>query len=246
GPRVPPVGRRRAALARAPARGGDLPAPPGKHLVAARAPAGGASGAVRGPRALRDAAREDAHPAGAAPARRRQPRGPPRHRRLARGIAMSGTLAWALGALGLSLVVVRRRSVAVGLVTVQALILVVYAADRAATTDDLVAACALGVRALALGALFMFLVARTREIRPVRARIAPLVRAGLAVTFALTLTWLIPTIGLGSRDAERAVLALVAFGIMTVATRRATLFQIIGIVLVENALALSALELPGG
>ena len=107
-------------------------------------------------------------------------------------------------------------------------------------------ACALGVRALALGALFMFLVARTREIRPVRARIAPLVRAGLAVTFALTLTWLIPTIGLGSRDAERAVLALVAFGIMTVATRRATLFQIIGIVLVENALALSALELPGG
>src|SRR5207244_2717504 len=77
-------------------------------------------------------------------------------------------------------------------------------------------------------------------------RIAPLVRAGLAVAFALALTWLIPTIGLGSRDAERAVLALVAFGIITVATRRATLFQIIGIVLVENALALSALELPGG
>ena len=159
---------------------------------------------------------------------------------------MNGALAWTLVAFGLAVVVVRRRSVAVGLVTVQALILVVYAADRAATTDDLVAACALGVRALALGALFMFLVARTREIRPVRARIAPLVRAGLAVTFALTLTWLIPTIGLGSRDAERAVLALVAFGIMTVATRRATLFQIIGIVLVENALALSALELPGG
>src|SRR6266536_1024934 len=70
--------------------------------------------------------------------------------------------------------------------------------------------------------------------------------AALAVTFALTLTWLVPSLGLDSRAAERAVLALVAIGITTVATRRATLFQIIGIVLVENALALAALELPGG
>ena len=36
---------------------------------------------------------------------------------------MSGTLAWALVALGLTVVVVRRRSVAVGLVTAQALLL---------------------------------------------------------------------------------------------------------------------------
>ena len=41
------------------------------------------------------------------------------------------------------------------------------------------------------------------------------------------------------------MLALVAFGIVSVATRRATLFQVIGIVLVENGLALAALELPG-
>ena len=32
---------------------------------------------------------------------------------------------------------------------------------------------------------------------------------------------------------------------MTVATRHATLFQVLGIVLVENGLALAALELPG-
>ena len=55
-----------------------------------------------------------------------------------------------------------------------------------------------------------------------------------------------PVIGLVSRDAERGVLALVAFGIVTAALRRATLFQIIGIVVVENALALAALQLPGG
>ena len=42
------------------------------------------------------------------------------------------------------------------------------------------------------------------------------------------------------------MLALVAFGIVTAATRRATLFQVLGIVLVENGLALAALELPGG
>ena len=42
------------------------------------------------------------------------------------------------------------------------------------------------------------------------------------------------------------MLTLVAFGIATVAVRRATIFQVLGIVLVENALALAALELPGG
>jgi hypothetical protein len=36
---------------------------------------------------------------------------------------VSGTLAWALVAAGLAVVVARRRSVAVGLVTVQALLL---------------------------------------------------------------------------------------------------------------------------
>ena len=78
-----------------------------------------------------------------------------------------------------------------------------------------------------------------------RAGVAPLARAGIAVAFALTLPWLVPEIGLDSRDAERAVLALVAFGLVCAATRRATLFQILGIVLVENGLALAALELPG-
>ena len=32
---------------------------------------------------------------------------------------------------------------------------------------------------------------------------APLARAGIAVAFALALTWLVPAIGLDSRDAER-------------------------------------------
>jgi hydrogenase-4 component E len=96
-----------------------------------------------------------------------------------------------------------------------------------------------------LAAIFLLVVARTREPRPVRADVAPLVRAGAAVGFALVLIWLIPVIGLSSRNSERAVLALVAFGIVTAATRRATLFQVIGIVLIENGIAVAALTLPG-
>jgi hydrogenase-4 membrane subunit HyfE len=159
---------------------------------------------------------------------------------------VSGATAWTLVALGLAVVAVRRRSIAVALVTTQALVLVALALADASTREDVVAAVALGVRTVALGTLFLLVVARTRESQPVRARVSPLVRVGAAVAFAFALTWLIPTVGLTSRYAERAVLALVAAGISTVALRRATIFQILGIVLVENALALAALELPGG
>ena len=159
---------------------------------------------------------------------------------------MSGGLLWILVAIGLAVVVIRRRSVAVALVTAQALVLVGFALYDAKDAGDVVAAGALAVRAVALAALFLLLVSRTRELRPVHARVPPLVRAVAAIAFALALTWLVPALGLDSRNGERAVLALVAFGIVTAATRRATLFHVLGIVLVENGLALAALELPGG
>lgn len=159
---------------------------------------------------------------------------------------MSGAFAWTLVACGLGVVVVRRRSFAIALITAQALVLAGFAIHDERSASDLVAAAALAARALVLATVFVLLVARTREARPVRAGARPLVRGGAAVALALALTWLVPAIGLESRDAERAVLALVAFGIAAVATRRATLFQVLGIVLVENALALAALELPGG
>lgn len=159
---------------------------------------------------------------------------------------MSGTLAWMVVGLGLLVVVVRRRSLAVAIVTLQALLLAAKALEDASTRGEVAAGIALGVRAGALAALFGFVVSRTREPRPVRAGTAPLVRAGASVAFALALIWLVPQLGLGSRNLERAVLALVAFGLVTAATRRATLFQVIGIVLVENGLALAALGLSGG
>jgi hydrogenase-4 component E len=159
---------------------------------------------------------------------------------------VSGTLAWAVVALGLGVVVVRRRSVAVGLVTAQAFVLVGVAAAEAGSADDIGAALALAVRGAALAALFLLIVARTREPHPVRAGAAPLARAGMAVGLALSLTWLVPPVVLESEQSTRAMLALVAFGAVVVATRRATLHQLLGIVMVENGLVLGAIELPGG
>lgn len=158
---------------------------------------------------------------------------------------LSGASTWGLVALGLGVVVVRRRSLAVAFVSVQALALAVVAAVDASDGNELAAAAALAARATGFAALLLFVVSRTREPRPVRAGAAPLARAGLAVAFALALIWLVPEIGLESSDAERATLSLVAFGLVTVATRRATLQQVVGIVLVENGIALAALELPG-
>lgn len=158
---------------------------------------------------------------------------------------MTSFLTWALVASGLAVVVVRRRSIAVGIVTAQALVLAVAALIDASSRDDLLAGGALAVRAVLLALLVAAVVARTRERAPVHARVAPLTRAGVAVLLALALVWLMPEMGLDSRNAERAVLSLIAFGIVTAALRRATVLQILGIVLVENGLALAALELPG-
>ena len=151
---------------------------------------------------------------------------------------------WVLVVLGFGVVVVRHRSLAVGLVTVQALVLAGIALDKAATTNDIVAAAALGCRAVALAALFLWLVAHTRESQPIRAGADPFVRAAAGLALALAVTWLVPRLGLASRDAERIVIALLAFGLATAALRRATLFQVLGVVLAENGLALAALELP--
>jgi hydrogenase-4 component E len=158
---------------------------------------------------------------------------------------VNGAVAWMLVALGLGVVVVRRRSIAVALVTIQALVLAAVAAVDAGNGTEVATAAVLALRAAGLAAVLLWVVARTREPRPVRAHVQPLARAAIAVTLALVLAWVTPAVGFASHDAERAAVALVAFGLVTVATRRATLLQVVGIVLVENGVALAALELPG-
>ena len=159
---------------------------------------------------------------------------------------MSGAIAWAVVALGIGVVVVRRRSLGIALVTLQALLLAIGALAAEHSASRVGEVLALGLRGLGLGVLLIVVMRRTREAAPVRAGVAPLVRAAFAVGLALALAGLVPTIGLDSRSSERAVLSLVAFGLVTCATRRATLFQIAGLVMVENGLALAAFSARGG
>ncbi|HEY6796006.1 MAG TPA: hypothetical protein VI248_15125 [Kineosporiaceae bacterium] len=160
---------------------------------------------------------------------------------------MSGfpVLGWILVGLGLAVVALQRRTIALGAVTAQALLLVAPALAGARDGGQLAAAIALAVRALALATVFLVVTHRTRDPRPVQQGSAPLRRVALAVALALALTWLVPHVGLPSRGPERVVLALVAFGLLVAATTAATVFQVLGIVLVENGLALAALQLPG-
>jgi hydrogenase-4 component E len=158
---------------------------------------------------------------------------------------VTGVAAWLMVSLAIGVIVVRRRSVAVAFVTAQALVLAIAALSQSPSSNEVIAAAVLALRAVVLAAFLWLLVKRTRESRPVRAGAAPLARAGAAVGLALGLVWLVPDLGLDARDTQRAVLSIVAIGLATVATRNATLFQVLGIVLVENALALAALSLPG-
>jgi hydrogenase-4 component E len=153
------------------------------------------------------------------------------------------TLTWVLLGLGLAVLVVRRRSLAVGAVTVQSLVLAGLAFGDAVALNERIAASALVVRSVGLAAFFLLLITRSRELRPVRAGIAPLRRAALGVALALALVALVSVDGLGTPEAQRSVLGLVAFGLVVAWTRRATLFQILGVVLVENGLVLAALQL---
>jgi hydrogenase-4 component E len=154
---------------------------------------------------------------------------------------MNGALVWLVVALGLGVLTLRRRSVAIAAVSLQALLLAGAAAAQAHSIDDAIATAALGVRALLLGALLFLVILRTRESRPVRADSGPVTRGAAGIGVAVALAWLVPTLGLGDRNAERAVLALVAFGLVAAATRRATVFQIVALVQIDNALALAAL-----
>ena len=119
---------------------------------------------------------------------------------------------------GCAVVVVRRRSIAVGLVTVQALVLVGLALDKATGTRRGRRRGRARVRALSRSRRCSSSSrSRTRERRPVRAGRRPVRARGPAPSRSRSLlTWLVPTLGLASRDAERAVLALVAFGLVSV------------------------------
>jgi hydrogenase-4 membrane subunit HyfE len=154
-------------------------------------------------------------------------------------------LIWTLVALGLAAVAVRQPLAPVALVTAQATLLVTVALREADHTQDLVAAGALGLRTVVLAGLFGLLAVKSRGSRPVEPGLSAVRRTGFATALAMAMVWLVPNFGLGSRNVERAVLVLVGFGLAIAATSRVTLQQVLGIVVIENALVLAVLRLPG-
>lgn len=161
---------------------------------------------------------------------------------------MNGGLQWALVALALFVILARRRSVAILLVALQAVLLGVGALTLAPQRPlaYLVAALILLARGLPLFYLLVVSVRRTREDRPLALQMRPLLNVGLAVAIALATIALVPPLGLETPTAEHASVALLVIGIVTIITRRATILHALGLLIVENGVALAAISVPGG
>jgi hydrogenase-4 component E len=161
---------------------------------------------------------------------------------------VNGLLIDALLALGLAVIVVRRRSVAIVLLAAQSLVLGIGALTLAGgrSGDSLVASVVLLSKAVVLPLLLYALIRRTRQPGPVPAATGPLVRLACAGAVVLCAVILVPPLGLGDAHAEHASVALVLLGITIVAARRPVLFQLLGLIIAENGLSLLAISVPGG
>jgi hydrogenase-4 component E len=159
---------------------------------------------------------------------------------------MSTALMWVLIGLGFGIVVVRRRTTAIGLLAVQSLLLGAVAVGEAVDTRAglAVAAGALIARAIVLPLLLLRIVRATREPRRVieRPALVRLVGAAAAVVLAAAL---VPSFGL-EEGAENAAAALVVLGIVIAAMRGPVVLQAVGFLVAENGVYLAGLAVAGG
>ena len=127
---------------------------------------------------------------------------------------MSGVVVGALIVLALAIMIVRRRSVAIGLLAAQSALLGIAAVGLVSGrgTDFLVASLVLVVRAGALPALLAFTRRRTPEPRLVTAASPVLVRLLVGLVVTLVAVAVLPPLGLGDRAAEQGAVALLALG----------------------------------
>jgi hydrogenase-4 component E len=161
---------------------------------------------------------------------------------------VSSVVVAAILALGLGVIVVRRRSIAIALIAAQSLVLGIGALDLAAGRSDdfLVAALVLLTKAVVLPALLIILMRRTREPRLVAPAAPALVRLAGAGAVALAAAALVPPLGLGDSQTEHTAVALVLVAIAIVVARRPAFMQLIGLIVAENGLSLLAVSVPGG
>lgn len=161
---------------------------------------------------------------------------------------MTSALLWPLLGLGLGVVVVRRRTVAIALVAAQSALLGALAVDAAAGDPSGVVVAALVVlaRGLVLPGLLLRVVRATREPRRVVSERFVLPRLVLALAAMVAAAALVPSFGLEEPGAERATAALVVLGIVIAAVRRPVVFQALGFLVAENGIYLAGLAVAGG
>jgi hydrogenase-4 component E len=154
----------------------------------------------------------------------------------------------ALVALGFGVMLVRRRSFAIWLVSAQALVLGVVALSLAGDRAGFLVAgvVILVVRAVALPALLAFTRRRTPEPGLVTPATTVVVRLLVATVVSLVAVASIPPLGLADPAAEHGAVALLSLGIATVVMRRPALLQVLGILVAENGVYLLAIAVPGG
>ena len=155
--------------------------------------------------------------------------------------------AVALVALGLGVVVVRRRSLATALVALQGLVLGVAALAQGGDGGAMsVAGAILLVRAAAIPLLLLVARRRTPEPTLVAPTTSVATRLVIATAVVLVAVAATPPLGLADRAAEHGSVALVCLGIATVAVRRPALLQVLGILVAENGVYLLAIAVSGG
>jgi len=157
-------------------------------------------------------------------------------------------VAWVSIALGLGAVVVRRRSVAIILIGCQSTAIGIAAIALAPgrSPEFFLAAAVLIVKAVVLTVLLMAAVLRTREAARIRSDVDPLLRLALTLTAILAANLLIPLMPGVTQDVQRASIALLCIGGAVFMLRRATILQLVGVLVAENGLALAAISIAGG
>jgi hydrogenase-4 membrane subunit HyfE len=164
------------------------------------------------------------------------------------GRRVNGALVTLILLCGLGVIVVRRRSAAIGLVAVQSLALGALALGLTSgrSSDFLVASAVLLAKAVALPALLFVVLRRTREPRLVAPAAPALARLAGAGAVAFAAVALVPPLGLSDAHTEHTAVALVLVGIAIVVARRPAFMQLIGLIVAENGLSLLAVSVPGG
>lgn len=156
---------------------------------------------------------------------------------------MSAGLVWVCVILGLGSGVVRRRSAAVALLAAQSLIIGLAALGVGSDGGEAepLAGAALVAKAALVAALLGYAVARTRQPRPIGDDAAPVLHGLVMLGAVAAVIALVPDADPASGTAMHGGLALLAIGIVMAAMRRPTLFQLIGLLTIENGVAIVAL-----